>query len=216
MEFTEVFGKSQKVCEYSEAFFGSKVEDFKISKEQKKIEMVIRPQKFVKKNVIMIVAKDIRDVYDLNSIKIYTRYSPEMFSHEYYSEIVTYISLKIPALKEFIQNSEAQYADGILDIYLNVHGADMLVNNGASDEIKKLVADEFSMEIEVVFHDGDDIENKIEDYLEYREETLRDVIEEEMKLAEQRAEEQKKINKELRAEKRRLNQEEKENQAKRY
>ena len=214
MEFTEVFGKSQKVCEYSEAFFGSKVEDFKISKEQKKIELVIRPQKFVKKNVIMVVAKDIRAVYDLNSIKIYTRYSPEMFSHEYYSEIVTYISLKIPALKEFIQNSEAQYADGILDIYLNVHGADMLVNNGASDEIKKLVADEFSMEIEVVFHDGDDIENKIEDYLEYREETLRDVIEEEMKLAEQRAEEQKKINKELRAEKRRLNQEEKENQAK--
>ncbi len=215
MEFKDIFEKSEKVCEYAEAFLGSKVEDFKISKEQKKIETVIRPQKIVDKEIIMVVAKDIRVVYDLNSIKIYTRYSPEMFSEEYYPQIVKYISLKMPALRQYIQNSSAVYENETLKIHLASNGADILSSTGAKNEIKKLVSDEFSLEIEVEIFDGCEVdqEKENEEYLRRREEELRLIIEEEQRIAEERAEIQREINKEKRAEQRRLNAEERERNA---
>lgn len=217
MNFIDVFGKSQKVCEYSEIFSDCEVEDFKISKEQKKIETIIKPKSIIEKEVIMVVAKDIRNVYDLNSIKIYTQYAPEMFSGEYYPQIVKYISLKMPGVKKFIENSTAVYEDGALLVTLACRGADMLTDNGVKEEIVKLISEEFSLDIGVEFFDNceDDYGIDTDDYIRQRDEALKSIIEEEMRLAEERAEVQKQINKEKRAEQRRINAEEREKNANR-
>ena len=95
MEFLDIFDKSDEVLNYSDCFKGSKVLDFKVSEAQRRIEIILQPEKIIQKSIIMAVAKDIRLVYGLNTLKLFTKYQPELFSAEYYSEILTYIMLKI-------------------------------------------------------------------------------------------------------------------------
>ncbi len=209
MTFNELFCESQTVKSYSDVFSESIIEEKNFIKEQRKIDIVLRSKKIIDKNILIEAAKDIKKVYNLNSIKLYTRYSSEMFDENYYLQIITYLSLKFPALKSFIEGSYADFEDDILHIHLRTHGADMLSANGACEEIKKLISDEFSLDIEVEFHDTVQFESSIDDYISYREDALQEIIEEENKLALERAEIIKEKKREERAEKRRLAEERK-------
>ncbi len=194
MEFSDIFDKSAEVRNYADCFKDGKIENIKVFEAQKRIEITLRPVKTVKKSVIMAVAKDIRSVYGLGAIKIFTHYEPELFSAAYYPEILTYITLKFHGSAEFLEGSEAQYSDGTLTITLAKKGKDMLISNGIGEDIKKLVSEEFDLELEVEIIDGetdDDYFSNIDDYNSYRDEMIQKTIEEEMGEALKAAEERK-------------------------
>ncbi len=194
MEFSDIFDKSAEVRNYADCFKDGKIENIKVFEAQKRIEITLRPVKTVKKSVIMAVAKDIRSVYGLGAIKIFTHYEPELFSAAYYPEILTYITLKFHGSAEFLEGSEAQYSDGTLTITLVKKGKDMLISNGIGEDIKKLVSEEFDLELEVEIIDGetdDDYFSNIDDYNSYRDEMIQKTIEEEMGEALKAAEERK-------------------------
>ena len=183
MEFLEIFDKAEEALNYKDVFSGSSIIDFKIAEEQRRIELTIGLLKIVPKSVIMAVAKNIREVYGLNAIKIFTRYDSSLFSAEYYSEILTYITLKIRGTALFLEGSEAKYEDGVFTVFLAKKGRDMLISNDVDGEIKKLANDEFGLDIEVVINDGeeDDTFGNIDDYNTYRDEMIKETIETEMK-----------------------------------
>jgi len=179
MEFTDIFDQSKEVLGFADLFKGSKVCDFKIIEQQKRMEFVLKFDKIIPKSVIMTVARDIKKVYGLNAIKIFTRYSPELFSADYYKEILTYITLKIHGTASFLEGSYASYNDNVLTINLACRGRDVLISNGICEEIKKLILEEFELEIDVLIIDGEQADI-IEDYNSYRDEMIKETVENEM------------------------------------
>ncbi len=209
MTFIELFSESEETLKYSDVFSDCVIEEKKFIKDERKLEIVVRSEKIIPKNVIMAIAGDIKKVYNLNFIKIYTKYNSDMFDENYYVHILTYLSLKYPALKNFLEGSYAIYDDSLLTVRLMKHSADMLTANGVNEEIKKLVRDEFSLDIEVLFEDTVKFTPDLDDYIAQRDAELQDIIEEEAKLAIERTEILKEKKREERAEKRRLNEERK-------
>lgn len=191
MDLINIFNQSNEIKKYETLFAPGKVLDFTVYQEQKKIEVTALFPQIVPKSVIFSVAQDIRKVYDLSILKLFARYPKELFSEAYYPEILTYLTLKMPGVKQFIDNSTASYQDGLLTVQLEGAGADMLSHNGAVDEIKKLVEEEFSLEIEVKFQDG--IVVPVDDhFLDKRTENAREVVAHEKEEALRILEEKKK------------------------
>jgi DNA polymerase-3 subunit alpha (Gram-positive type) len=189
MNLLDIFDRSTELANNKEIFQSSQITDMKVAKELKRIEIELFLNEVVCKSILFCVANDIKRVYELNILKIFTRYPSELFSHAYYPQILTYITMKVPYSKQFLENSTATYDDKLLTIYLQGSGAELLVHNGLSDEIKKMVLEEFGLEIEVSIIDGLENEN-IDDFLITREEQIKEMISSEM--AETRIELEKK------------------------
>ncbi len=179
MNLINIFNQSKEIKKYESLFAPGEVLDFTVYQEQKKIEVIALFPAIVPKDVIFSVAKDIRKAYDLSIIKLFARYPKDLFSESYYPEILTYLSLKMPGVKQFIEHSTATYQDGLLTVQLAGGGADMLTHNGAGDEIKKLVEEEFSLEIEVRFFDGQVVATE-DNFIDKRNESIRETVATEM------------------------------------
>ncbi len=203
MTFLELFSESEQVKKYADVFSECVIEEKNFIKEDRKLEITVRSKKIIDKNAIMAIAGDIKRVYNLNFIKIYTKYDADLFDENYYIHILTYLSLKFPALKTFIEGSYAELNDDLFTVYLRTHGADMLTANKVAEEIEKLIKSEFSLDIKVVFKDTVEFNADIDEYILKRDEELAEIIEEEGKLALERAEQIKEKKREERAEKKR-------------
>lgn len=179
MNLLTIFNKSEEIKKYEELFASGEVLDCTVFQDQKKIEVVAKFPQIVPKNIIFSVAKDIRNVYDLSILKLYTRYPENLFSASYYSEIKTYLSLKMPGVQQFIENSSAVFEDKTLTIQLAGGGAELLYGSGVGEEIKKMIAEEFSLEIDVLFLNGI-TEAPDENYIEKRAEGIREMVATEM------------------------------------
>ena len=123
MNLAEVFNQAPEVVKYQEVLSKGELQDFTVYQEQKKIETIVQFSEIISKQLIFSVAKSIRETYGLSVIKLFTRYPSALFSAAYYSEILTYISLKMPGVKQFIEGSTAVYQDGVLAVQLVGGGA---------------------------------------------------------------------------------------------
>jgi len=181
MNLVEIFGQAPEVIKYKELLSEGKLQDFTVYQEQKKIETIVFFPQIISKQLIFNIAKSIREAYGLSVIKLFVRYPEDLFSSAYYSEILTYISLKIPGVKQFIENSSATFHNGVLEIQLAGTGAELLLHNGVGEEIKKMILEEFSIEIDVIFRDGIEVSlAQPEEYIEKRAESIRETIATEM------------------------------------
>ena len=179
MNLVEIFSQSTEVIKYQEILGKGEILDFTVYQEQKKIEITVLFQEIVSKKLIFAIAKSIRETYQLSAIKLFARYRDTLFSDAYYPEILTYITLKMPGVKQFLENSSATYHDGLLEISLTGSGGELLSHNGAGEEIKKLIQEEFSLEIDVSFIDAP-LEPVYDNYLEKRAESIRETVATEM------------------------------------
>ena len=179
MNLIEIFDKSEELKNYKEIFENAEVRDFKVFKIQKKIEITLNFKEIVSKKILSAVARDIKNLYELNAIKIFSRYDSSLFSIEYYPEILNYINMKMPSAGKILEGSEAKLENEMLTISLVETGANILLNNGASDEIIKLIHEEFEVLISLNIVDSAEPE-QYEDYIEQREIQIREMIETEM------------------------------------
>ena len=179
MNLIEIFDKSDELKNHRELFENGIIQDFKIFKSQKKIEIILFFNEIVPKNILISVVKDIKSIYQLNALKIFSRYDSALFSEKYYSEILSYILLKMPSNKRFLEGSEATLENDTITITLMEAGANILTHNGTIDEIIKLIKDEFGLEIKVNIKDGVETEY-YDDYAEQRDAQTKEMIELEM------------------------------------
>ncbi|MBO5409413.1 MAG: PolC-type DNA polymerase III [Clostridia bacterium] len=179
MNLVEIFSQAKAVSENEAILTKGEILDFTVYEEQKKIEVTVLFPEIISKNLIFTIAKSIREAYQLSVIKLYTRYPEALFSDTYYPELLTYISLKMPGVRQFLENSSATYQNQILTIQLSGTGADLLSHNGAGEEMKKLIQEEFSLEIDIIFADGI-TEPRTDNFLEKRAEYIRETVASEM------------------------------------
>jgi len=151
MKLSEIFNKSQKLIQSKEIFDDSKVINILLNKELRKAEIYLKCNKIVSKELIFNVAMDIKESYQLNVVKIFTRYDKELFDESYYKEILYYIEKKYMHLYYFVKDSKLEIDGDTLNIILKGNGVDILIYNELDKAIASLISDEFSVSFKVKF-----------------------------------------------------------------
>ena len=96
MNLTELFVKAEKLKNYKDIFEKCRVANVSVNKSSRKAEVILECEEIVPKSALIEVSADIKKSYELSVIKLHTRYSPELFSLDYYDEILYVMEKKYP------------------------------------------------------------------------------------------------------------------------
>ncbi len=151
MNLTELFSNSEKVNSYKDILSLCEIANVNLNKAARKAEVFINSQVIIPKEIILDISGDIKKCYNLNVIKLFTRYPSELFSTDYYKEILYVIEKKLPQLYYFVKDSKAELNDDVLSIHLKANGKDILYYNDLDKFISGVIRDEFHIPVTVEF-----------------------------------------------------------------
>ena len=170
MKLTEVFYKSEVIKKYADIFDMAELLNVNLNKNTRKAEIFLKSENIINKSVVIEIAADLREVYNLNVVKVFVKYPKEKFDEEYYSEILYYIEKKYMHLYYFVKDSTAVFEDGVFNINLKGNGIDIIMYNELDKVIENLIRDEFDIDIKVKFNSSVKPMTKEEKTLKYEEE----------------------------------------------
>ena len=151
MKLTELFKNSQKVAAYSDILSLCEVTSVNLNKSTRKAEVYLSSDVIVPKSVILDISSDIKKEYNLNVLKLFTKYPSELFSIDYFSEILYMLEKKQPLTYSIVKDSTAELSDGVLSVYLKANGKDILYTHDIDKFIEGILRDEFSLSVTVNF-----------------------------------------------------------------
>ncbi len=182
MKIYEIFYKSEILKKYEDIFEPSEITNVMIGKETRRAQIYLKSDRIIKKSIIIKVAEDLKNVYNLKNVKVFLKYDSSLFNEEYYDEILFYIEKKYPHLYYFIKDSQIVYKDNILYFNLKGNGVDILTYNEIDRVISELISEEFEINLKVIFVSSKktmSIEEKVNKYEEEQKELLKKLEEEE-------------------------------------
>jgi len=151
MKLREVFYKAKTLEKYNDIFESSELINVILNKNMRKAEIFLQCEKIIKKSIIMEVAADLKESYDLKIIKIFPKYKKEMFTEDYFNEILYYIEKKYMHLFYFVKDSKITLENNILSFLLKGNGVDILTYNELDKAVENLIKDEFDIDLRVRF-----------------------------------------------------------------
>ncbi|MBR4893037.1 MAG: PolC-type DNA polymerase III [Clostridia bacterium] len=151
MKLSEIFNKSQVLIQHKELFDLSEVKNVVLNKELRKAELFLKSSLVIPKSVIFDVAQDIKTTYQLRVVKIFSEYPENLFTKDYFSEILFYIEKKYMHLYYIVKDSEMEILENEIKIHLKGNGVDLLLYNELDKAIENLIYDEFNLKVFVKF-----------------------------------------------------------------
>lgn len=93
-----------------------------------------------------------RSKLGLSLVKIMPKFAKDMFTVEYYPQLILQLSRQIASLNGSLRNSKAEFKDGSRFIITLEHGGEIILKNKKVDKaLEKLIADEFDIKVNVEF-----------------------------------------------------------------
>ena len=145
-------------------FFGSAVDDAsaskfekcyidacKIDKPNKKLYLKIRSEHVIDFMAFRSVSQKIKEGLGLKEVIFEPVFVSCKFTKEYYPSLVAAVYDSLTSSKGFLDDSEAEYENGVLKISLSYGGADILLHENCDSYIEKLVRERFGETIKVEF-----------------------------------------------------------------
>ncbi len=178
MKLTELFDKSELLKIYEELFQQAEISDIALSRKEGKMELILNSPAIIKKEYLIDVSTEIRNMYGLRSLKLLVKYPAELFDESYYPQILFYIEKKYPHLYCFMEGCQMQREGNLLTVTLKENGLDILAYNNMDGIIRDLLRDEFGLELRVVFCHADGTrsnEEILQKHAQNEEEMLRDI-----------------------------------------
>ena len=151
MKLYEIFNKSQILDNNRELFENAEVKNVLLNKALRKAEIFLKSEKIIKKELIMSLAAELKEKYQLRIVKVYTEYDKSLFDENYFSEILFYIEKKFVHLYLIVKDSTISIEGDTINIHLKGNGVDILTYNELDQEIANLISDEFGLNFKVRF-----------------------------------------------------------------
>ncbi|WP_449075926.1 PolC-type DNA polymerase III [Ruminococcus sp.] len=103
---------------------------------------------------------------NLGSVRINPVYDSELFSADYFPELYKAVKRDIPSINGTLNNAFVTYEEGNLQITLNNGGKSLLDAKGFDKALKRLVAEEFSLEINIIYTGTLEVDGQSEEYMQ--------------------------------------------------
>lgn len=103
---------------------------------------------------------------NLGSVRINPIFSPNLFSADYFPELYKAVKRDIPSINGTLNNAFVTYEEGNLQITLNNGGKSLLDAKGFDKALKRIIKDEFSLEINIIYTGTLEIDGQSEEYVQ--------------------------------------------------
>ncbi|MCM1545282.1 MAG: sodium/proton-translocating pyrophosphatase, partial [Ruminococcus sp.] len=149
--FVSLFGELFDSGALNEAFSGCFVENIKIYKEKRLMQLDLFFETMICSDVIDKAEAEMAAKLRLDRAVINPKMPPECFSQAYFETIVRCVNASVAASNGFFKGSSANFDGRKLTINLSHGGADVLKSCGCDTFIVNLIKKRFSRAIEVEF-----------------------------------------------------------------
>ena len=156
VNFGSLFGELFEDSTLSQAFASCEVENIRIFKEKRLMELDLVFGGLVTDSVLSKAQKTICEKLLLDSALIHPKMPPESFSPEFYSSLIERTNKAVAASNGFFKGSTCDFDGKTLTVTLTHGGADILRSCGCDTFMANTVRKLFSREVSVVF-DGADV-----------------------------------------------------------
>lgn len=121
----------------------------------------------VKRDSLFTAEKQISNSeLNLGSVRINPIFSPNLFSADYFPELYKAVKRDIPSINGTLNNAFVTYEEGNLQITLNNGGKSLLDAKGFDKALKRIIKDEFSLEINIIYTGTLEIDGQSEEYVQ--------------------------------------------------
>lgn len=121
----------------------------------------------VKRDSLFTAEKQIsKSELNLGSVRINPIFSSNLFSADYFPELYKAVKRDIPSINGTLNNAFVTYEEGNLQITLNNGGKSLLDAKGFDKALKRLVAEEFSLEINIIYTGTLEVDGQSEEYMQ--------------------------------------------------
>jgi DNA polymerase-3 subunit alpha (Gram-positive type) len=121
----------------------------------------------VKRDSLFVAEKQIsKSELNLGSVRINPIFSPNLFSADYFPELYKAVKRDIPSINGTLNNAFVTYEEGNLQITLNNGGKSLLDAKGFDKALKRIIKDEFSLEINIIYTGTLEIDGQSEEYVQ--------------------------------------------------
>ena len=121
----------------------------------------------VKRDSLFAAEKQIsKSELNLGSVRINPIFSPNLFSADYFPELYKAVKRDIPSINGTLNNAFVTYEEGNLQITLNNGGKSLLDAKGFDKALKRIIKDEFSLEINIIYTGTLEIDGQSEEYVQ--------------------------------------------------
>lgn len=119
--------------------------------DEREIRAKIAPKKIIHKKEIDVLQKELTEKLGVRNVRFYTVYPSELFSAEYYEDLIEEAKKRGVAVNGFLSESTAAFDGNTLTVELRHGGKDMLLYAHLDTVFQKIVREEFSLAINVEF-----------------------------------------------------------------
>ena len=161
----EIFGEYIKE-EKNEEILESLIERFAVYRDDRRADLIINPNILLPKKEVKKFEKQIKNILNLDIIKIHTKYPSDMFDPSYLFEIVQEVKIEGGLVNGFFEGAESFVEEDIFVIKLYHGGKELLTNTGVDRKIQKIIKNEFDLNLKVIFEMMTDDDKKIDSFVE--------------------------------------------------
>lgn len=119
------------------------------SADQTKISFYVRFTKLIPYKDVIAFEKHLEYFFHLDKLNLHCAYSPELFSMDYYGDLILKLKRKLAVVNGFLDNADVKYGEGLITINIKNGGYDLLMKANFCAELSKLIREEFDLNIKV-------------------------------------------------------------------
>jgi DNA polymerase-3 subunit alpha (Gram-positive type) len=158
----ELFGKSFEKDESKVA--ESVVLKAQLNKEERSLKLCCKIDSVVSGDELKGYEEKLTEDYELKDVRIYPRYTPDLFSAECFENVLDYVRRENNSVNGYFNDAEIFYKDNKLTINLKHGGYNLISAKGIDRDIKNAVKMMFTLNVDVEFEGILELDENSDDY----------------------------------------------------
>ncbi len=171
-KFKEVFGSYFDTTKVSPIVGDAVINNISINSQLRTMKVDVDFPKLVSRNDIHTTENSIKNsVLALNKFVINPHFSRDLFSKDYFEQLITELKISIPRINGTFKNSTVEYNNGTLYISLNNGGKALLDSVKFDLSLTKLIKKEFDIDVKIEYSGVMEIDGDSDQYQEFQKNT---------------------------------------------
>ena len=166
-KFKEIFGKYIDENRINKDILDSEITGISINESLRTADITLKPLRLIKKIDLRNCENTLRlSPLAFTKVKLSTEYPSELFSVDYFQELIDELKVKIPRINGTFKNCEVFCEDDTLTISLKNGGKALLDSIQFDEELSRLINSEFSIWLKVRYSGITEVNGDSQEYIE--------------------------------------------------